>query len=69
MYEESKEFLAWASQYENGGLDIRSKALHEYWMSDLTCPILKIEGRHSVKERVDIVMQYLNENATSSAEN
>ncbi|WP_440117775.1 AAA family ATPase [Paenibacillus sp. QZ-Y1] len=68
MYEESRAFLAWASQYEDGGMDIRSKALHEQWMKDLTCPILKIEGSHSVQARVDIVLQYLNENTDGSVE-
>lgn len=66
MYEESKAFLEWASQYEDGGLNVRSKALHEHWMKDISCPILKIEGSHSVQERVDIVLQYLNENANEN---
>jgi hypothetical protein len=28
-------------------------------MSDLACPILRIEGDHSVIERVNIVLDYL----------
>jgi len=58
-YEQSKVFLEWASMYDKGGLEVRSKALHEYWMSDLSCPILRIEGEQSVQERVDIVLDYL----------
>lgn len=41
-------------------MEVRSKALHEHWMEDLSCPVLKIEGDHSVNERVDRVLDYLN---------
>lgn len=58
-YELSKSFLKWASLYDDAGLEVRSKTLHEYWMSDLNCPILRIEGDHSVQERIDIIMNYL----------
>lgn len=58
-YEQSKAFLNWASLYDEAGLKVRSKSLHEYWMSDLTCPVLRIEGNHTVKERVNIVLDYL----------
>lgn len=62
MYEESKAFLNWAAQYDKGGLEIRSKVLHEEWMSGLSCPVLRIEGEQNVKERVDIVLNYLHNN-------
>lgn len=58
-YEESQAFLEWASLYDHAGLNVRSRALHEQWMSDLTCPVIKIEGEHSVDERVNIVLNYL----------
>jgi hypothetical protein len=38
--------------------------MDEHWMSDLTCPILRIEGNHSVKERVNIVLDYLKLNSS-----
>lgn len=58
-YEQSKAFIEWASLYDEGGLEVRSKELHEYWMSELSCPILRIEGDHSTQERVSIVQNYL----------
>ncbi|MFD2046452.1 hypothetical protein ACFSTA_19090 [Ornithinibacillus salinisoli] len=61
-YEQSKSFLKWASLYDSAGFEVRSKSLHEHWMADLSCPILKIEGDYSVNERVDIVLDYLNTN-------
>ncbi|MFD0679337.1 MULTISPECIES: ATP-binding protein [unclassified Paenibacillus] len=62
MYEQSKAFLEWASLYDEAGLEVRSKFLHEHWMSDLTCPILRIEGDLSATERVNIVLDYLKAN-------
>jgi adenylate kinase family enzyme len=58
-HESSKAFLEWASLYDEAGLEVRSKALHEQWMSDLACPILGLEGDHSVQERVNTVLGYL----------
>lgn len=57
-YEQSKAFLEWASLYDNAGMEVRSKALHEHWMEDLSCPVLKIEGDCSVNERVDRVLDF-----------
>lgn len=61
-YEQSKAFLEWASLYDEASFEVRSKALHEHWLSDLTCSILRIEGDHTVKERVKIVLDYLTSN-------
>ncbi|UYX52536.1 hypothetical protein M3Y14_30050 [Bacillus thuringiensis] len=61
-YDQSKAFLEWASLYDEAGMEVRSKMLHEHWMSDLVCPTLVIEGNYTVKERVDIVLHYLSSN-------
>ena len=44
MYWNHKDFLKWASNYENGGLKMRSKATHKKWLKKINCPVLKIEG-------------------------
>ncbi|MFJ8261185.1 hypothetical protein ACIQ4I_04380 [Rummeliibacillus sp. NPDC094406] len=61
-YDQSKAFLEWASLYDEAGMEVRSKMLHEHWMSDLVRPILRIEGDYTVKERVNIVLNYLSSN-------
>lgn len=61
-YDQSQTFLEWASLYDHAGTEVRSKALHEQWMADLSCPILRIERDYSVEERVTTVMDYLNSN-------
>lgn len=62
MYEESQTFLEWASLYDSAGMEVRSKVLQEQWLSDLSCPVLRIEGDYSVEERVNIVLNYLHSN-------
>ncbi|MBX8514917.1 AAA family ATPase [Pseudomonas cichorii] len=46
------EFLAWAAQYDEGGVSGRSLARHQEWLSMRTCPVLRLEGDMSVKDRV-----------------
>lgn len=38
------EFLEWAAQYDEGRLSGRSLARHEQWLSERSCPILRIAG-------------------------
>jgi len=56
MYEQSQEFLVWAASYDEGGLDIRSRRLHEEWLGILPCPILCFEGEYSIEEHLAVLM-------------
>ena len=52
-------FLEWAAQYDEGGMDIRSLAVHERWLSARSCPILRLDGDISISERVAQVLKAL----------
>jgi len=56
MYEKSQQFFAWAASYDDGGLDIRSRRLHDQWLSTLPCPILCFEGECSIEEYLAVLM-------------
>ncbi|WP_438445358.1 AAA family ATPase [Gorillibacterium sp. sgz5001074] len=58
LYEQSRAFLKWASLYDEAGMDVRSLRLHESWLSELPCPVLRLEGDLSVAERVSRVLAY-----------
>lgn len=58
-YEDNQAFMEWAALYDTAGVEVRSKALHEQWITRLKCPILRLEGDFTVSERVDAVMNYL----------
>jgi hypothetical protein len=56
MYEQSQAFLAWAASYDEGGVDIRSRQLHEAWLEILPCPILCFEGEYTIEKQLAVLM-------------
>ncbi|WP_042202616.1 AAA family ATPase [Paenibacillus camerounensis] len=58
-YEDVQAFLEWASLYDTAGPEVRSRKLHEAWMLELDCPVLRLEGDFPVEERVEAVLDYL----------
>ena len=44
MYEQHIEFIRWASEYDIGGIDMRSKAKHDEWQKLLQCELLVLNG-------------------------
>lgn len=45
-------FLAWAAQYDAGTAEGRSLERHRAWLQRRQCPVLCLEGEHSVEERL-----------------
>jgi len=62
----NSEFIEWARQYEEGALEGRSRARHEKWLSERTCPILRLDGDLSIEERVNCVMEAIANSRTSN---
>lgn len=60
LYEQSQAFLKWAALYDHAGTEVRSKTLHEQWLAELSCPILRIEGDYSTEQRIAMLMNFLN---------
>jgi adenylate kinase family enzyme len=56
MYEQSQAFLGWAASYDDGDINMRSRRLHDQWLSDLPCPIIRIEGEHAIEEQLNALM-------------
>ena len=44
MYETHQDFLDYAKQYDDGGLDIRSYARIKEWLEQAVCPVLEMDG-------------------------
>lgn len=51
-----REFISWASGYEDPAFDGRSRAQHEAWLAGLGCPVLRLDGSLGVDELVDRVL-------------
>jgi len=52
-------FLAWAAGYETGGHGQRSRSVHEAWLADLPCPVLRLDGHRPVEELRAEVMGFV----------
>jgi adenylate kinase family enzyme len=48
LYKTHVEFLDWAKRYDDGGLNMRSRALHESWIQKLPLPVVRLDGNKPV---------------------
>ncbi len=54
-----REFMDWASSYEKGGMEIRSRVQQECWLERLSCPILRIQNDGPFDESLWQIRDYL----------
>lgn len=59
MHQNHVDFLAYAQKYDEGGLDMRSRKLHEKWRKMLPCPCLKVDGALPVESHFTAVRKQL----------
>lgn len=59
------EFIDWASTYETADITTRSRALHELWLSQRKCAILRIEGDYTEEACVVRILSHLGESHPS----
>jgi adenylate kinase family enzyme len=52
LHDAHVEFLDWAGRYDTGGVEMRSRALHEAWLAGLPGRFLRLEGDRSVAEQL-----------------
>ncbi|MDU6378512.1 MAG: hypothetical protein E6575_31210, partial [Bradyrhizobium sp.] len=50
-HRETEEFVAWAAAYDEADIGTsRTLAKHETWLSDLPCPVLRLDGAKPLEE-------------------
>ena len=59
FYENHTAFIEWAAQYDSAGTEMRSRALHEEWMKQLTCRLVRFEQPLSVEIMSAQIQEYL----------
>lgn len=59
LHEQHEAFIAWAAAYDDGGLAIRSRRLHEQWLETLPCPVLRLTGAQRIEGHLDRIAQHL----------
>lgn len=55
MHTEHIKFLDWAARYDTGDENIRSRVLHDKWLSGVSCPIIQVDGTKPVRELLNII--------------
>lgn len=56
-YEAHEAFLEWAVAYDTAGLDMRSRTMHEKWITTLPYPVVRIEHDGTIQENLERVMK------------
>ncbi len=59
MFQNHTEFIEWSKTYDTAGVESRSKVLHDEWLGQITCPIIKLDGILPVKEHLRKIKSYL----------
>ena len=59
MHQQHIDFVEWAKSYDNGGMDIRSKAKHDEWQKLLSCNILYLDGNDKLDDNFAKVLKAL----------
>jgi adenylate kinase family enzyme len=57
-YAQFQAFAAWAASYDTGGLDKRSRARHEEWITRLQCPVLRLSGAMPTENQLSAIADF-----------
>ena len=58
-YQETEEFIEWASHYDDGTREGRKLSRHKAWLETLHCPVIHLDGTLPVADLVDQVVRSL----------
>lgn len=59
MHEEHEKFIAWASKYDTGDTDMRSRAEHDLWEKLLPCRRIVVDGVADLEKNCERVEEML----------
>jgi len=59
MYDEHIKFIDWAMAYDTGDINMRSLKLHEEWMKQIICPIIRLNGIDTCDHNISLLEKYL----------
>ena len=59
LYQNHCEFLRFAERYDDGGLDMRSKAKHDEWQTLLSCRLLTLDGSQTLRHNWEKILPFV----------
>jgi adenylate kinase family enzyme len=57
MHKIHTDFIEWAMRYDTAGLEQRSKKMHEEWLKQFNCPVIRIQEALPVDQLVKLVIK------------
>ncbi len=60
MYQKHREFMAWATTYDDGGLDMRSRQKHDAWQKLLLWPLIRVDGALPPGKNFELIQKVWN---------
>jgi len=58
MYDEHNKFIEWAGSYDILRPPERCKILHEEWLGNLKCPVLRLDGTKTIEELIKLIENF-----------
>jgi len=55
MHRQHQAFLDWAAAYDSGGMELRSRARHEAWLSGLPCPVVRLDSSQPLAALIGVI--------------
>lgn len=52
MHAQHLEFIEWARKYDTADESMRSRVLHQKWITTLPCPVIRLEGELTLEQRI-----------------
>jgi adenylate kinase family enzyme len=59
MYDEHIKFIEWAMAYDTADVNMRSAKLHEEWLKQFTCPVIRLNGTDTCEHNFNRLGEYL----------
>ena len=59
MFEEHIKFINWAMAYDMGDTNMRSLKLHEEWLKQIVCPVIRLSGTDTHEQHFNQLEKYL----------
>lgn len=57
MHDSHVKFMGWANSYDHAKAPIRSLDLHDAWMTQLSCPVVRLDSAVPVKELCNRILE------------
>ena len=57
MHDKHVKFMDWASSYDEAIAPTRSLDMHETWMTQLACPVIRLDSSAQIGDLCDLVLQ------------